>query len=187
MNALAAIGVGLEMGMAVEEIARGLDTVVLTGMRLEVIEGSGLKIINDSYNASPASTRAALKVLKDLTGNGRAIAVLGSMLELGARAQGGHREVGETAAALGLDYLVTVGELAGHIAGGAVDAGFPPEKSFRCAEYDSAINILEGLLREGDVVLVKGSRGMRMERFVHYLLKHSQQLSGTKAQNITDN
>lgn len=178
MNALAAIGVGLEMGLTVEEIARGLATVALTGMRLEVIEGSSLKIINDAYNASPASTRASLSVLKDLTGGRRSIAVLGSMLELGTRALGGHREVGETVAALGLDYLITVGELAGYIVEGAVDAGLPPENAFRCEDYDSAVEILEGLLQKGDVVLVKGSRGMKMERVVQYLLKRSPPVAG---------
>ncbi|MDD4237409.1 MAG: UDP-N-acetylmuramoyl-tripeptide--D-alanyl-D-alanine ligase [Desulfotomaculaceae bacterium] len=187
MNALAAIGVGLEMGLTVEEITSGLATVALTGMRLEVIEGGSLKIINDAYNASPASTRAALGVLKDLAGGRRSIAVLGTMLELGARAQGGHREVGKTAATLGLDYLITVGELAGHIVEGAVDAGFSPEKVFRCAEHDSAVKILEGLLQEGDVVLVKGSRSMKMERFIQYLLKRSQLLSRTGDPTITDN
>lgn len=186
MNALAAIGVGLEMGLTVEEIASGLSSLTLTGMRLEVIEGGRLKIINDAYNASPASTRAALGVLKDLAGGRRTVAVLGSMLELGARARGGHREVGETAAALGLDCLITVGELAGHIGEGAVDAGFPPEKVFRRQDYDSAVKVLEGLLQEGDVVLVKGSRGMKMERFVQRLLERSQSLSGPGAPIITD-
>jgi len=171
MNALAAIGVGLEMGITVEDIASGLASVALTGMRLEVIESGKMKIINDTYNASPASTRAALGVLKDLAGGRRAVAVLGSMLELGARAEGGHREVGETAATLGLDYLITVGELAGHIVEGAVDAGFSQNRAFWRQDHDGAMEILTGLLQDGDVVLVKGSRGMEMERVVQQLLK----------------
>lgn len=187
MNALAAIGVGLELGLTVEEIARGLAAVTLSGMRLEVIEGDSLTIINDAYNASPASTRAALSVLKDISTGRRSVAVLGDMLELGTRAREGHREVGETAAALGLDYLIAVGELAGHIAAGALDAGFPMERVSRCAAQDRAVEILEGLLQEGDVVLVKGSRGMRMERFVQYLLNRSGELSKTGDNIITGN
>lgn len=185
MNALAAIGVGLEMGLTIEEIAGGLAAVTLSGMRLEVIEGGSITIINDAYNASPASTRAALRVLKDLTAGRRSVAMLGDMLELGVRAREGHREVGETAAALGLDYLITVGELAGHIAEGAIGAGFSPEKVFTSQGYDRAVKILDELLQAGDVVLVKGSRGMKMERFVRYLEKRSQSLPKTEDPTIT--
>jgi UDP-N-acetylmuramoyl-tripeptide--D-alanyl-D-alanine ligase len=170
-NALAAVGAGKEMGLTNEEIARGLAGVVLTGMRLEVIDWGGVKIINDTYNASPASTRAALQTLAELAGGGRKIAVLGNMLELGPRALAGHREVGEAAAGLELDCLVTVGDLAASIHAGAAGAGMEPEKAVHCVDNDSAIRVLEKLLVPGDSVLVKGSRGMKMEQIVHRLVK----------------
>ncbi|MFX4261412.1 UDP-N-acetylmuramoyl-tripeptide--D-alanyl-D-alanine ligase [Pelotomaculum propionicicum] len=169
INALAAVGVGKEMGLTDEEIARGLAGVVLTGMRLEVIESGGIKIINDTYNASPASTMAALQTLADLAGAGRKIAVLGNMLELGPRALAGHREVGEAAAGLKLDCLVTVGDLAASIHAGAAGAGM--EKAVHCGDNDSAIRVLDKLLAPGDSVLVKGSRGMKMEQIVQRLVK----------------
>jgi UDP-N-acetylmuramoyl-tripeptide--D-alanyl-D-alanine ligase len=173
MNALAAIGVGLEMGLTAAEIARGLTAVSLTGMRLEMIEAGGLKIINDAYNANPASTKAALQVLVEQAGDRRAVAVLGDMLELGQRAAQGHREVGETTAGLGLDYLVAVGGLAAGAADGALAAGMPGDRVFRCEDNAGAVEILDKLLEDGDVVLVKGSRGMRMEQIVQHLKSRS--------------
>ena len=172
MNALAAIGVGLEMGLTVEEIARGLAGVALTGMRLEVLDYRGLKIINDAYNANPASTKAALQVLKEMAGERRMVAVLGNMLELGPRTEEGHREVGQTAAKLGVDYLVAVGDLAAGIAEGALGEGMQTEKVFSFNSNEKAAETLEKLLHEGDVVLVKGSRGMKMEQIVKHLLNH---------------
>lgn len=170
INALAAVGVGREMGLTNEEIARGLASVVMTGMRLEVMNSGGIKIINDTYNASPASTGAALQTLVDLAGGGRKIAVLGNMLELGPRAWEGHREVGETAAGLKVDCLVAVGDLAASIHDGATGAGLPPEKAFHCGANDEAIKVLEQLLSAGDTVLIKGSRGMKMEQIVQHLV-----------------
>jgi UDP-N-acetylmuramoyl-tripeptide--D-alanyl-D-alanine ligase len=171
LNALAAVGVGREMGLADEEIARGLAAVVLTGMRLDVINCGGLKIINDTYNASPASTKAALQTLADLAGERRKIAVLGNMLELGPRALEGHREIGETAAVLNLAGLVAVGDLAAAIYDGAIGAGFPAEKAYQCLDNSEAAGVLKKLLQAGDVVLVKGSRGMKMEQIVVQLIE----------------
>lgn len=171
MNALAAIGAGVEMGLTIEEIARGLAGVTLTGMRLEILDAQGIKIINDAYNANPASTKAALQVLKETAGTNRMVAVLGNMLELGPRTADGHREVGQTAAKLGVSYLVAVGDLAAGIAAGALSEGMEPEKVFSFDSNEKAAEILKELLREGDVVLVKGSRGMKMEQIVQHLLK----------------
>lgn len=169
MNALAAIGVGKEMGLTDEEIAAGLAATALTGMRLEIIEAGRLKIINDAYNANPASVKAALQTLVELAGERRTVALLGNMLELGPRTVSGHREVGETAARLGLDYLVTVGNLAAAAAEGAVSAGLAAQRVFHCDDNPRAIRVLEDLLQDGDVVLVKGSRGMKMEQIVQHL------------------
>ncbi len=178
INALAAVGVGKEMGLTKEEIARGLASASLTGMRLEVIRAGGIKIINDSYNASPASTGAALQTLADLAGGRRKIAVLGNMLELGPQALAGHRGVGETAARLQVDYLVTVGDLAEAIHTGAVSAGLRPEKAVHCGDNGQAIKVLEKLLDAGDTVLVKGSRGMKMEQIVRRLVQSRRDSEG---------
>lgn len=169
VNALAAIGAARELGLTPGEIAAGLASAALTGMRLAVFDCGGLTIINDAYNANPASARAALSTQFDLAGARRRLAVLGGMFELGARAAAGHREVGEEAAALAVDGLVTVGDLAIGIADGARKAGLPPARIFHCAGNEEAAGVLGELLREGDVVLVKGSRGMRMEEIVDYL------------------
>ncbi|MDD3653333.1 MAG: UDP-N-acetylmuramoyl-tripeptide--D-alanyl-D-alanine ligase [Desulfotomaculaceae bacterium] len=169
LNALAAIAVGLEFGLSSEDINRGLAAVTITGMRQEITEAGNVKIINDAYNASPASTGAALQLLKDLAGERRMVAVLGDMLELGPRAVSGHREVGEAVAEYGIDRLVAVGDLAKDIADGALCAGLPAGKIYRCAGNTEAIAVLDSILRGGDVVLVKGSRGMRMEQIVESL------------------
>jgi len=169
VNALAAVGVGLEMGMEPEEIAAGLAGLELTGMRTEILDAGGIKIINDAYNASPASVKAALSVLCDVAGGRRKVAVLGSMLELGARSPAGHYEVGEEAAARGVDLLVTVGDLAKGIASGAVAAGLASDRVFCCADCAAAAQLLKELLLVGDVVLVKGSRGVKMEQVVESL------------------
>ena len=171
VNALAAIGVGREMGLTTAEIARGLEAVDLTGMRLEITSAGGIKIINDSYNASPASTRAALQTLVDIAAGGRKIAMLGDMLELGQRALSGHWEVGAAATGLQIDYLITVGELAQNIQRGAHRAGMDQERALHCQDNQEAVKILENLLQPGDTVLVKGSRGMKMESIVQSLVK----------------
>ncbi len=170
VNALAAIGVGLEMGMDPEEIARGLADLKLTGMRTEIMDAGGIKIINDAYNASPASVKAALSVLDELAGERRKVAVLGNMLELGERSSAGHFEVGEEAAARGVDLLVAVGDLARGIAEGALAAGLASDRVFCCPDCSAAAQLLKELLREGDVVLVKGSRGVKMEQIVGSLM-----------------
>lgn len=170
MNSLAAIGVGLQLGLSFQEIAQGLAQVELTHSRLEIIEKNGYTIINDTYNASPSSTKAALRVLQE-TAKGRRIAVLGNMYELGALEQSGHREVGEAAAAQEVATLVAVGDLAQFIAQGAGDAGLPQERVHHCATNSEALEVLQKILKPGDAILIKGSRGMRMEEIVQELTK----------------
>lgn len=175
MNALAAVGVGICMGLDIEKIAARLEKIRLPTMRLEIIDIKPVKghpritVINDAYNANPASTKAALEVLMDLARHGRAVAVLGSMFELGSRAQAGHYEVGETAAKMEVDYLVAVGELARNVALGAREGGMDPERIAWCKDNGEAVRVLDEVLADGDVVLVKGSRGMKMEQVVEHL------------------
>jgi len=126
----------------------------------------GVTVIDDCYNANPMSMRAAIDDLAD-TAPGRRVAVLGDMLELGEQAPRLHREIGEYAAARGVELLVTVGPLAAEIR-----RGFPGE-SRAAVDAEEAAEIVGGLLAEGDTVLVKGSRGVGMERVVACLCVHA--------------
>ncbi|MDH7478804.1 MAG: UDP-N-acetylmuramoyl-tripeptide--D-alanyl-D-alanine ligase [Syntrophomonadaceae bacterium] len=169
LNSLAALAVGYLMGMKLEEMAPGLTQARLTAMRLEIKSGiNQTTIINDAYNANPDSMRAALRALRDLAG-GRSIAVLGEMYELGDYAQEGHNIVGAEAVRQGVSLLVTVGRLASHIAEGAVAAGLDPGRSVHFGDNQAAAAFLRQELTAGDTVLVKGSRGMRMEQVVDAL------------------
>lgn len=169
LNALAAVGVGLEMGLTLEQIRVGLENTKLTAMRLAITEGRKITIIDDTYNANPASVKAALQILADLGGSRRKVAILGDMYELGSRAAEGHREVGMEAAAQKVDVLITVGRLAGEIALGASMAEDAPAEIISLNNNAEVKTYLERIIRPGDVVLVKGSRGMKMEEIVNRL------------------
>ena len=166
-NALAAAAVGCQLGLRPEQIAHGLETVSLTGRRLEIKKGiRGSTIVDDTYNASPASVKAALRLLADIPDRGRSIAVLGDMYELGQETVSGHRAVGEYAATLQIDYLFTVGELAREIAEGARAAGMPTNRVGVCPDNQTVTALVRDFVKSGDVVLIKGSRGVRMEEIV---------------------
>lgn len=167
-NAMAAIAVGIKLGLTLEDVAKGIANAKVSAMRLQVVQGGDITIINDAYNANPDSTKAALNVLSDLAVNRRQVAVLGSMFELGPREQEGHYETGTAAKAV--DLLVAVGEQAKNIATGALESGLDPEKVQWFPDNITAINYLMKSLKPGDVVLVKGSRGMKMEDIVNALL-----------------
>ncbi len=164
-NALAAAGGAYALGLGPLDIATGLGAARNVAGRSQVREYGRVQVIDDTYNASPASTVAALGLLAELA-TGRKIAVLGNMLELGDYSDRGHREVGAEAARQGVDLLVTVGQLAAQIAEGARSAGLPADRVVSCAGNPAALAELEPRLRAGDTVLVKGSRGMRMEEIV---------------------
>lgn len=163
VNALAAVGVGLELGMDVETVAEGLASARLSPMRQAVVRAGGLTIINDAYNANPASVKAALSMLREMAGNTGRVAVLGDMLELGSRSTVGHKDVGAACAEAGLHLLVTVGVLAREIARGAREAGMAGANIVSCAATEDAVAVLRERLAGRETVLVKGSRGMRME------------------------
>ncbi|MGB9867282.1 MAG: UDP-N-acetylmuramoyl-tripeptide--D-alanyl-D-alanine ligase [Bacillota bacterium] len=167
-NSLAAAAFGVLAGLELEEIRLGLQEVSLTRMRLEMLRLGEFLVINDAYNANPASTKAALEVLKSVA-KGRTVAVLGDMLELGERAVSGHTEVGEKCAQLGVDLLVAVGELSKNIASGALAGGLDASRVFWCPTKVEAVELLHKLLRNGDTVLVKGSRGTKMEEIIQGL------------------
>jgi UDP-N-acetylmuramoyl-tripeptide--D-alanyl-D-alanine ligase len=162
-NALAAAAVGEAAGLTLDEIAAGLERGWAAPHRAELIRAGGLTIVDDSYNASPASVIAALELLAGLPG--RRIAVLGEMLELGEGHAVGHRRVGEAAAAIA-DRLIVVGEGAAAIAEGALAGGLEPEQVVSAPDRDAALEAVLAAHRVGDVVLVKASRGIELDKLV---------------------
>lgn len=171
-NALAAATAALAVGMTLEEISRGLLAFGehASGMRLELrTRPDGVQVINDAYNASPASMAAALELLGELKGT-RRVAILGDMLELGPVSEAAHREVGQAAAAVGVDWFVAVGRWAETMAAAAVEAGLPPDRVMVLPDAQEAASWARRFVRPGDVVLVKASRRLRLERVVAELL-----------------
>jgi UDP-N-acetylmuramoyl-tripeptide--D-alanyl-D-alanine ligase len=160
---LRATAVGLIEGLTWQEIVEGLRSPAAQ-LRLVAVSGPrGSQILDDTYNASPPSSLAALNLLDDL--DGRKIAVLGDMLELGAYEEDGHRKVGCRAAGV-LDLLVTVGQRARWIAEEAIACGMSPGDVQSVDTSEAAIPLLQEILQEDDVILVKGSRALKMETIV---------------------
>jgi UDP-N-acetylmuramoyl-tripeptide--D-alanyl-D-alanine ligase len=159
-NTLAAAGVALAAGVPFDEVATGLGELRLVSKRrMDVFERSdGITVIDDSYNANPASMSAALHALADLGPGRRRIAVLGYLAELGDYETVGHREVGELAAKLDIDRLIVVGDAARPIRDGADAVAGWAGTAMIVADQDAAIEALRNQLRGGDVVLVKASR-----------------------------
>ena len=169
-NALVAIWVGLFYEMTPKEINKSLHSYIPTKMRMEIIENSNCKIINDCYNASPNSMKAALSVLANSTGN-RKIAILANMLELGMFSEKGHRFVGKCVAENKIDILITVGEEAKWIADEAHNAGLEKKNMFKVGKIQEINLLLNEIIKQGDTILVKGSRSMQMENVVQLLLE----------------
>ncbi len=171
--ALSATAVGLIKGMNLVEIADGLRKYEPPPGRTRSILGiKHTLLIDDSYNSSPKSAKAALEILRDIPNDGerRKFAVLGDMLELGALSVAGHEEVGRKAVECGVDFLVFVGERMGDAAKAAVAAGAPADRVYHFASNDEAGRFVQQRMKHGDVVLIKGSRGMRMEYVVKELM-----------------
>jgi UDP-N-acetylmuramoyl-tripeptide--D-alanyl-D-alanine ligase len=165
-NAAAAAAVGFGLGLDPGQIVRGLGNARTPGRRMRPVRlpGGGM-LIDDCYNANPQSTKAALLTLTHLVrGKGRAIAVLGDMLELGPTELDLHRDVGRFAAGAGLALLVCFGQRARAFGEGATEAGLAPDHVEFAEEPAQAVEIVRRHARPEDVILVKGSRGMKMER-----------------------
>lgn len=167
-NALAAAAVGCALHLSPEEIVRGLGQAKPGEMRLQTRRGrDGFLVIDDAYNASPASVRAALTLLGESRSGGAVVAILGDMLELGEGAAAAHRGIGEFAASLGIDRLVGVGPLSAHTVAGARAFGLGEVEAYETT--GAAARAILGTLGPEDVVLIKGSRAMHMEEIVHAL------------------
>lgn len=168
-NALAAAAVGFTLNLPGPMIAQGLAKFRPASMRSQVVSHHGVQIINDCYNANPASMKAALQLLGEWTPARERVAVLGDMLELGRETQHMHRDVGRYAAGLPISKLIVCGELGKEIAAGARQAGMASQAMVEMPDASAAADLLKRSVRRGDVVLVKASRGMRMEQIVQVL------------------
>jgi len=166
VNAMAAVAVGLHLGLSVQEIQAGLSQFTPSAMRMDIsLTKKGYKLIDDVYNASPLSMRAAIDTLSDLA-QGRRIAVLGDMLELGAISEDAHLEIGRHAARAGVSVLLTFGVQARFIAKGAQQIAKDLDYTESYDDMSKLVKKLVEIAKPGDTILVKGSRGMRMERVI---------------------
>lgn len=167
LNALAAFGVGVTMGMEPEEAIAALKDYTPSGMRQKVVEHHGFTVIEDCYNASPDSMAAALDTLSSFPTKGRRIFVASDMLELGAISRRCHRQVGEKVVAYGIDLLLAWGEMAEEIVLGAQEKGMKAARFF--GEKAALTDALTETVRPGDLVWFKGSRSMKLEEVVQQL------------------
>lgn len=164
-NALAASAICFSLGVSAEDIKSALEAYTAFPMRFEVIEKNDITVINDSYNANPASVREALKELSALN-KGRAVAVLGDMFELGEFSEDEHRTVGRIVSDLGIGALVAVGEM---MSLAAEEIHIKKEKKplvFTFKNAEEAGKNIKDILKRGDTVLIKGSRSMGMEKIL---------------------
>ena len=167
--ALMAAAVAEHFGLTPNEIQQGLTQFVPTKMRMNALHrAGGITILDDTYNANPQSMRAAISVLADGPGSWKA-AVLGDMLELGPFAPALHAGVGECLGKAKVDCLVAVGEMSQHMAQAARESGVP--MVYHCVDRDAAKAVLNQIVREDSTILVKASRGMKLEELTAYLLK----------------
>ncbi len=183
--ALFAYAVGVLFGMEEQEIRRGLLSFKNTGMRQHIYDLHGVTIIEDCYNASPESMRAAIDVLFALAEQrgARALALLGDMRELGRDSALMHNQLGIGVAQRGLDYLFTLGGIAEEIALGAIRGGMRADRVYAnpdCARPDHSGEMLLQILRPGDVLLVKASRAVAAERVIAYLKENAERIGEAK-------
>ena len=168
-NALAASAVGAALNLSGLMIAQGLSRFRPAAMRSQVVTHHGVHFINDCYNANPASMKAALQLLAQWNPVRERIAVLGDMFELGTETGQMHRDVGQFLATQGLSRLIVCGTLGREIAEGARLGGMPRAQIDEVVDAAAAADHLKRIVRQGDVVLVKASRGMKMEQVVQAL------------------
>jgi UDP-N-acetylmuramoyl-tripeptide--D-alanyl-D-alanine ligase len=168
-NALAAILIAKEFGVTVEEMKKGLNSLKLTGMRMEMTEGQkGEKIINDAYNASPTSMKAAVRLVSELEGFNTKILVLGDMLELGDNEEEFHLEIGRMIDPEKIQRVYTYGELGKFIAKGALER-FSLENVHAFQDKNELAQKLKDYTQGGELILFKASRGMKLEEVIDAL------------------
>ncbi|HET6205004.1 MAG TPA: UDP-N-acetylmuramoyl-tripeptide--D-alanyl-D-alanine ligase [Planctomycetota bacterium] len=165
-NLLFAIAACAGLGLPPEEVLGAVPTLPTAPRRLEWKRFGAISLLDDSYNANPASARAAVRVLAGMPGASRRVLVLGDMLELGESAPSLHAEVGAAVARAGIDLFIGVGREARGAVEAALAEGLPAKGALALEDTPSAVAIVPELLRDGDLVLVKGSRGMELESLV---------------------
>ncbi|UNL85205.1 UDP-N-acetylmuramoyl-tripeptide--D-alanyl-D-alanine ligase [Priestia koreensis] len=170
-NALTAIAVGEQFNIPFETIAKGLKNLHLTNMRMEMVKGKdGLSIINDAYNASPTSMKAAIQLVQDLDGFNQKLVVLGDMLELGEDENKFHYEVGASLDPNKIDYVFVYGPLSQYLAQGAKQV-FPEDRVLYFDDKELLAEKLASVVHPEDLVLIKASRGMKLEEIISNLMK----------------
>jgi UDP-N-acetylmuramoyl-tripeptide--D-alanyl-D-alanine ligase len=173
INALAAVSVALHFGVKPDAIKERLETFELPAMRLTTHEVNGVTLVNDAYNANPASVAAAIEELRAAPAEGRRILVIGDMHELGEFSGRLHRQVGRRAARAGIHHIWAVGEYAGEIGKGCRSVPRWKGEFHLATTTDGALGAVPIEPGPGDVVLVKGSRRMRLERIWERLVEFS--------------
>ncbi len=168
-NAVGAAALALGLGVSLAAVRRGLARARPFSMRMEADNWRGAGIINDAYNANPASMEAAIKTLAAMGGTGRKAAVLGDMFELGKSTRREHRELGKLVAKERIDRLYLLGRQAAAVKAGAVSGGMDESSIVIGKDYGDVARRLRGHLKKGDWLLVKGSRGMKMEKVLDEL------------------
>lgn len=181
--ALTALTIAREIGLTASEIAAGFANFQAAPGRCQVHEIGPWTVIDDSYNANPASMRAACETLRDWQGANKRLLITGDMLELGAHAEQAHFGLGLAAAEARVDGLLVFGEQSEHVIRGALAGGLRPNRLAQCDHFEILLTVLDCILESGDVLLVKGSRGMRMERVVEWLREKAKGL-GARDQGL---
>lgn len=172
-NALAALSVGFALGLDAAKMKKGLLAYQGRAMRMELIElKKGLKILNDCYNANPSSMIAALDLLVSIKKEMPALAILGEMKELGEFAEEGHRIVGEAVAKSGISRLISIGPFAVQMTESAVRAGMPAQACWAVPTQEQAWEKILEWVPQSKTLLVKGSRGAKMEKVTEYIQRH---------------
>ena len=171
-NALAAAATGHSLGLSLQEMAAGLADFRPIAGRTQIVRlANEIHLLMDTYNANPYSVAEALKTLRDLHGSNKAIAILGDMLELGETAEKWHYEIGSIVAKSTIDFLFLKGNLTKYLAQGAIQNGFPNEKIFFFENPAEVVSRLLHVLDDGDWMLIKGSRKMKMEAVAEEIIK----------------
>jgi UDP-N-acetylmuramoyl-tripeptide--D-alanyl-D-alanine ligase len=169
-DALCAVAIACLFGVEIQRIKEVLENFHPFPMRMEVVPlKEGATLINDAYNASPYSMELALETLAEAKGKGRAIAVLGDMLELGSFTKEAHEQIGKKIGELSIDFLLAMGEEAATLVQSAIHHGFSVTRARIVENHSEAISLLREMIRDGDWILVKGSRRMAMEKIVEGL------------------
>ena len=183
---LTALTIAREIGITNSEIAAGFANFQPAPGRCQVHQIGPWTVIDDTYNANPASMRAACETLRYWHGANKRLLIVGDMLELGSHAEQAHVELGRTAAEAGIDGLLAFGPHAAHVIDGAQDHGLHPSRLAQCDHLEILLTVLDCVIEPGDVLLVKGSRGMRMERVIDWLREKAKGL-GVRRQGLVMN